>query len=70
MSPGRATDMVCVSRQLPELPETRRTLREGEIGFHRFRECVDPDGALEDAKRDHERRRLHLSQTLGGRWRP
>jgi hypothetical protein len=110
MSPGRATDMVCVSRQLPELPETRRALREGEIGFQhasamahtasdvgaetvreaekdlvpaagrlgvrefgyltrRFRECVDPDGALEDAKRDQERRRLHLSQTLGGCWR-
>jgi Domain of unknown function (DUF222) len=35
----------------------------------RLRECVDPEGALGDANRDHERRRLHLSQTLGGCWR-
>jgi hypothetical protein len=110
MSPGRAADMVCVSRRLPELPETARALRDGEIGFQhasvmahtagdvgaeavreaepdlvpaaqrlgvrefgyltrRFRECVDPDGALADANHDHERRRLHISQTLGGRWR-
>ncbi|TMD94281.1 MAG: DUF222 domain-containing protein [Chloroflexi bacterium] len=110
MSPGRAADMVCVSRRLPELPETARALRDGEIGYQhasvmahtasdvgaeavreaerdlvpaagalgvrefghlarRFRECVDPDGSLADANHDHERRRLHLSETLGGCWR-
>jgi hypothetical protein len=110
MSPGRAADMVCVSRRLEELPQTARAVRAGEIGFQhasvmahtaadvgaekvrgaeehlvpaagtlgvrefqylarRFRECVDAKGALADAKRDHERRRLYLSQTLGGCWR-
>jgi hypothetical protein len=33
MAPGRAADMVCVSRQLPDLPQTTRALRDGEIGF-------------------------------------
>jgi hypothetical protein len=110
MSPGAAAEMVCTARQLEELPETARALREGEIGYphasviartagdigagvvreaeadlltrargfdvrefaclmRRFRECVDPDGALRDANRDHERTRVHLSQTLGGRFR-
>jgi transposase-like protein len=110
MSPGRAADLVCVSRQLPELPATARALREGEIGYQHasvmartanqvgpqavreaehdllvaarahdvrsfahvarhFRECVDADGALDDANRDHERSRIHLSQTYGGCWR-
>lgn len=32
----------------------------------RLRHCFDQDGALEAFQRDHERRRLHLSQTLDG----
>lgn len=32
-SPGSAADLVCVARQLGELPETARALREGEIGY-------------------------------------
>jgi transposase-like protein len=110
MSPGSAADLVCVSRQLPELRETARALSEGEIGYQHasvmartasqvgpeavrqaehdllaaarahdvrsfahvarhFRECVDADGALDDANRDHDGSRIHLSQTLGGCWR-
>ncbi|MDB5067150.1 MAG: endonuclease, partial [Chloroflexi bacterium] len=44
-------------------------VREFACLMRRFRECVDPDGALRDANRDHERTRVHLSQTLGGRFR-
>ena len=33
MTPGRAADLVCVSRRLADLPETARALRDGEIGF-------------------------------------
>jgi hypothetical protein len=32
----------------------------------RLRDCIDADGALRDANRDHERRRVQLGQTLGG----
>jgi hypothetical protein len=31
-----------------------------------LRHCVEPDGVLEDANQEHERRFLHLSQTFGG----
>jgi len=31
-----------------------------------LRDCLDPDGALRDANRDHERRRVHLGQVLDG----
>ena len=34
-----------------------------------LRHCVDPDGALRDANRDHELRHLSLSQTFEGRYR-
>ncbi|HEX3606540.1 MAG TPA: DUF222 domain-containing protein [Candidatus Dormibacteraeota bacterium] len=33
MSPGAAADLVCVSRKLPELPQTTMALRAGEIGY-------------------------------------
>jgi hypothetical protein len=33
--------------------------------FH-LRHCVEPDGVLEDANQEHERRFLHMSQTFGG----
>jgi hypothetical protein len=33
-----------------------------------LRHCVDPDGALRDANRDHELRHLRLSQTWEGRY--
>jgi len=110
MAPGRAADLVCLGRQLAELPETSRAVRDGEIGFQHasvmahtasqvgaeamreaeedlvaearrfdvrrfshlarhFRDCVDAGGALADANRDHERARVHLSQTFGGCWR-
>jgi hypothetical protein len=35
------------------------------VGRH-LRHCVDPDGALAAALKDHERRFLHLSQTFDG----
>ena len=31
-----------------------------------FQHCIDADGTLADANQDHEKRRLHLSQSLGG----
>jgi hypothetical protein len=31
-----------------------------------LRHCVEPDGVLDDANSEHERRFLHLSQTFGG----
>lgn len=109
-SPGSAADLVCVARQLAELPQAARALSDGQIGYQhasviahtasqvgaeaaavvgpdlveaakevdvrRFahfarqvREIADADGALADANRDHERSRVHLSQTLGGSWR-
>jgi len=33
-----------------------------------LRHCVDPDGALADANREHQLRRLNLSQTWQGRY--
>jgi Domain of unknown function (DUF222) len=33
-----------------------------------LRHCIDPDGALRDANRDHELRRLNLSPTWEGRY--
>ena len=35
-------------------------------GIVHLRHCVEPDGVLEDANQEHERRFLHLSQTFGG----
>ena len=35
------------------------------VSWH-LRHCLDPDGALADANRTYERRRLHLSETLDG----
>lgn len=47
----------------------RFDVREFAYLTRRFRECVDAGGALRDANRDHERNRVHLSQTLDGRYR-
>jgi hypothetical protein len=43
-----------------------RQLREVTL---RLRSCLDPDGALRDANRQHEQRRLHVSQTIDGMFR-
>ncbi len=43
-----------------------RQLREVTL---RLRSAVDPDGALRDANRQHEQRRLHVSQTIDGMFR-
>jgi hypothetical protein len=34
----------------------------------RLHHCIDPDGALDEANRDHERRYLHLSQSYENVW--
>lgn len=57
-----------IGRADAELAHFARRLdpdRLRRAGEH-LRHCLDPDGALIEANRAHERRRLHVSKTIGG----
>ena len=55
----------------PILVEAARQVDVRDLRYltRHIRECIDPEGSLRDANRDHEACRVHLSQTLGGVFR-
>jgi hypothetical protein len=57
-----------VVRQEPTLLEAAAKLDPKLLSYvtRQIRHCEDPDGTLADANENHDRRYLHLSQTLGG----
>jgi hypothetical protein len=57
-----------VRRAEPTLMEAARKLDPGQFAVvtRHLRHCVDPDGFLGDANREHERRYLSLGQSLDG----
>jgi hypothetical protein len=54
----------------PKLVGYARDLDEQDLAtvLNYWRDAVDPDGGEEQAKKDFENRRVHLSQSMGGQW--